>query len=281
MTRAASEHRVSFTPPMECLSTQRLPEGPNWVYELKLDDFRAQAIRDSSGIELYSKNGKDFTGKFPQVVAALKEALPAATALDGELVAFDKAGKPSFSAMQDANRDTNLEFFVFDVLATQGRDLKRLPLSERLAVLRSAFTSSNLVQHSEHFIGSLDRFKSAVRSIGGEGIVAKRLTSPYEPGRRSGAWLKMRFNVGQEFVIGGFTPGSNGIDALVVGYYVSFRQECEACLCESDSAAEGWSVADVFCKQGVHFIADTIAKIVADGAHTVQPGDQSVLVSSG
>ena len=104
-------------------------------------------------------------------------------------------------------------------IGTQGRDLKRLPLSERLSGLQSAFTSSNLVQHSEHFIGSLDRFKSAVRSIGGEGVIAKRLNSAYEPGRRSGAWLKMRFNAGQEFVIGGFTPGSHGIDALVVGYY--------------------------------------------------------------
>ncbi|HEY6490872.1 MAG TPA: hypothetical protein VIY99_17225 [Terracidiphilus sp.] len=94
-----------------------------------------------------------------------------------------------------------------------------MPLSERLSILQSAFTSSDLVQHSEHFIGSLDRFKSAVRRIGGEGVIAKRLTSAYEPGRRSGAWMKMRFNVGQEFVIGGFTPGSNGIDALVVGYY--------------------------------------------------------------
>jgi ATP-dependent DNA ligase len=94
MTRDASEHKASFTPPMECLSTQRLPEGPDWIYELKLDRFRAQAIRDSSGVKLYSKNGKDFTGRFPQVVAALKEALPAATALDGELVAFDKAGSP-------------------------------------------------------------------------------------------------------------------------------------------------------------------------------------------
>jgi ATP-dependent DNA ligase len=121
--------------------------------------------------------------------------------------------------MQDANRDTNVVFFVFDVLVMRGKYLKRLPISERLTVLQSAFTSSDLVQHSEHFIGSLDRFKSAVRRIGGEGVIAKRLNSAYEPGRRSGAWLKMRFNVGQDLVIGGFTPGSNGIDGLVVGYY--------------------------------------------------------------
>lgn len=150
---------------MECLSAERLPEGPDWVYDLKLDGFRAQAIRDSSGVASYSKNGKSFTGKFPQVVADLKEALPSGTALDGELVAFDKAGRPSFRAMQDANRDTKLVFFVIDVLALRGKDMKRLPLSERLPVLPSAFASSDLVQHSEHFIGSLDQFKSAVRQI--------------------------------------------------------------------------------------------------------------------
>ena len=77
----------------------------------------------------------------------------------------------------------------------------------------------NLVQRCEHFIGPVEKFLAAVRKIGGEGVIAKRLSSRYEPGRRTGSWTKMRINVGQEFVIGGFTPGSNGIDALVVGFY--------------------------------------------------------------
>jgi ATP-dependent DNA ligase len=75
------------------------------------------------------------------------------------------------------------------------------------------------VQLAAHFGGPLSRFLEGVKQIGGEGVVAKRLDSRYEPGRRSGSWSKMRINIGQEFVIGGFTPGSNGIDALVVGYY--------------------------------------------------------------
>jgi|SRR5579862_1872804 len=83
----------------------------------------------------------------------------------------------------------------------------------------SAFMSSDLVQSCEHFIGPIETFLSGVRKIGGEGVVAKRLSSRYEPGRRSGAWSKMRINIGQEFVVGGFTPGTNGIDALVVGFY--------------------------------------------------------------
>lgn len=170
-------------------------------------------------MRLYSKNGKDFTRKFPQVTAALKPALQPGTALDGELVAFDKTGRPSFAVMQDANAETNVVFFVFDILQSHGKDTKQLPLRERLALLQSAFVPSDLIQHCEHFIGPAEQFLAAVRNIGGEGIIAKRLSSLYESGRRSGSWTKMRINVGQEFVIGGFTPGSNGIDALVVGFY--------------------------------------------------------------
>jgi bifunctional non-homologous end joining protein LigD len=204
---------------MECVPVHRIPDQPGWVFELKLDGFRGQAVRDEDGLRLYSKNGKDFTGKFPKVIAALKTALQPGTALDGELVAFDKTGRPSFAAMQDASAETNVVFYVFDVLQSRGKDTKQLPLSERLALLRSAFVPSDVVQHCEHFIGPVDRFLVGVRKIGGERVVAKRLSSTYEPGRRSGSWTKMRINVGQEFVIGGFTPGSNGIDALVVGFY--------------------------------------------------------------
>lgn len=94
-----------------------------------------------------------------------------------------------------------------------------MPLSERLSLLGTAITPSAQVQRSEHFQGPVTRIVAAVREVGGEGVVAKRLTSRYEPGRRSGAWSKKRLNIGQEFVIGGFTPGSHGIDALVVDFY--------------------------------------------------------------
>jgi bifunctional non-homologous end joining protein LigD len=189
------------------------------VYELKLDGFRGQAINDHSGVRLYSRNGKDFTRKYPQVAASLTAALRPGTVLDGELVAFDRNGRPSFAAMQDAGADANVVFFAFDVLMREGKDTKTLPLSERLGILRSAFLPSDHIQNCEHFVGPLERFLAGVRKIGGEGVVAKRLSSRYESGKRSGVWTKMRINVGQEFVIGGFTPGSNGIESLVVGFY--------------------------------------------------------------
>jgi len=210
---------IKFTPPMECTPVRQIPGVPGWVYELKLDGYRGQAIRDSSGVKLYSRNGKDFAWKYPRVVASLSAALPTGTVLDGELVAFDLTGRPSFAAMQDANADSNVVFFAFDILAHGAKDTKQLPLSKRLDILRSAFAPTDLVQQCEHFIGPLESFLAGVRKIGGEGVVAKRLSSFYEPGKRSGAWAKMRINVGQEFVIGGFTPSSNGIDTLVAGFY--------------------------------------------------------------
>jgi hypothetical protein len=101
-----NERKIPFTPPMECLPVANLPEGPDWVYELKLDGFRGQAIRDRDGVHLLSKNGKDFSKKFPQVFAALGKALPMGTAVDGELVAFDEDGRTSFNAIQNASAET-------------------------------------------------------------------------------------------------------------------------------------------------------------------------------
>jgi len=215
----ASESRIPFTPPMECLPVGRIPEGEAWVYELKLDGYRAQAIYDGAGVRLLSRRGKDLTKKYPLVSRDLPNAIRVGTALDGELVAFDDEGQLSFNALQNAASETHVVFFAFDVLVREGKDAKALPLRERKSLLESILKPCDHVQLSAHFGGRLSRFLEGVKQIGGEGVVAKRLDSRYEPGRRSGSWSKMRINIGQEFVIGGFTPGSNGIDALVVGYY--------------------------------------------------------------
>ena len=166
MTRT-TDRDIPFIPPMECLPVARLPGGPGWVYELKLDGFRAQGIRDERGVHLLSRNAKDFSKKFPQVCAVLKEALPLGTAVDGELVAFDESGHPSFNAIQNANAETNIVLFVFDVLVDRWRDVKHLALSERLPLLQSAVVPSKRVQLSEHFAGSVSRFVSAVRQMVG------------------------------------------------------------------------------------------------------------------
>ena len=168
---------------MECAPVRGISEEPGWAYELKLDGFRGQAIRDQRGLRLYSRNGKDFTRKYPQVVAALSAVLRPGTVLDGELVAFDEIGRPSFAAMQDAGGDSNVVFFAFDVLMHEGEDTKQLTLGERIGILQSAFLPSEIVQRCEHFIGPLDRFLSGVRKIGGEGVVAKCLILDMSPAR--------------------------------------------------------------------------------------------------
>jgi bifunctional non-homologous end joining protein LigD len=204
---------------MECLAVDRLPKGEGWVYELKLDGYRAQGINDADGPRLMSRNGKNFSKKYPSILKALGVALPQGTAVDGELVAIDKASRPNFNALQNAEADTLVILFVFDLLVDRGKDVTRFPLSERRALLNAAVRTSGLVQYSEYFPGPLARFVSGVKAIGGEGVIAKRLSSVYEPGKRSGAWKKMRLTMGQEFVIGGFTSSALGVDALIVGYY--------------------------------------------------------------
>jgi DNA ligase D-like protein (predicted ligase) len=217
--KSADHPDISFTPPMECLPVNNLPEGHGWVYELKLDGYRGQAFRDERGVHLLSRRGKDFSRKFPRVLKALSGSIPPGTAIDGELVALDETGHLSFNVLQNADAATNVVFFAFDVLMHRWKDMKHLPLKERKALLTKVIRPSDHVQLSEHFSGSLSKLVAAVRQLGGEGVVAKRLDSHYEPDRRSGAWSKKRINIGQEFVVGGFTPGSSGVDSLVVGFY--------------------------------------------------------------
>jgi DNA ligase D-like protein (predicted ligase) len=210
---------MNFIEPMECLAVSKLPEGTDWVYEIKLDGYRAEAIRTSKGVSFLSRNGKSLSKKFPYIVDALKE-LPLDTVIDGELVALDAAGRPEFNRLQNyTGTAEHIRYFVFDVIVLKGRDLTRLPFNERRTLLAQLSFTSPRIGISEFLSVSADAMLAAVKEQGLEGVVAKRKGSLYEAGKRSGAWVKRRVNAGQEFVIGGYTPGSNGIDAIVVGYY--------------------------------------------------------------
>jgi len=139
--------------------------------------------------------------------------------LDGELVALDENGIPRFNLMQNyRSGSTHLMYFVFDILMDKGRDVTKLPLSERRSLLQSIVKRSDHIQVAAWSaeLESLERF---VRDMKLEGVVAKRSDSYYELGGRTGSWAKMRFNCRQEFVIGGYTPSDLGLDALLVGFY--------------------------------------------------------------
>jgi bifunctional non-homologous end joining protein LigD len=214
--------KARFIPPMLLLKTETLPDDPHkWAYELKLDGYRAIAFKTGGRLSLRSRNDNDFVVRYPAVVRGLQK-LPDETVVDGEVVAFDAEGRPSFSLLQNYDAaSTPIGYFVFDVLILNGRDLRDEPLSTRQALLERTVLPhlTEPVRHIAPLEGSLQTLVHSVKAHGFEGLVAKRRDSRYESGERSGVWRKMRVNRGQEFVIGGYTPGTRAFDALVIGYY--------------------------------------------------------------
>lgn len=141
--------QMSFLEPMECLLVSQLPEGPEWAYEIKLDGYRAQALCNGGVTKLLSRNGNELGLRFPAVLSDLATAIPSGSVLDGELVALDPSGKPSFSLIQNsASSGATFVFFAFDLLQFEGTDLTRKPLSERRELLRSALRQNSSVQLS-------------------------------------------------------------------------------------------------------------------------------------
>jgi DNA ligase D-like protein (predicted ligase) len=213
--------RARFIPPMLLLKTDRLPDDGKWMYELKLDGYRAVAFKKSGLVHLRSRNDKDFALRYPAVVKALAR-LPANTVIDGEVVAFDDDGRPSFNALQNFGSSASaIVYYVFDVMVLAGKDVMKHSLEERRQLLERKVLPklAEPVRYAAPFDATLPVLIESVKSHGLEGLVSKRRDSVYEPGLRSGAWMKMRVDRGQEFVIGGYTRGTSTFDALVFGYY--------------------------------------------------------------
>jgi bifunctional non-homologous end joining protein LigD len=211
---------ASFVDPMECLSVSKLPEGLEWLWEIKLDGYRALAVKSGNGVTLFSRRGKSLNRQFPYIVEALAD-LPAGTVVDGEVVAIDESGRPDFNLLQNFRAEASrIQYYVFDLLCWKGRDLTGVTLVERRALLKSVVViRDKRIRIADYFEAAPKDLLSAVREQRLEGIIGKRKDSVYQPGKRSGAWIKYRVNRGQEFVIGGYFPGPHGIDSLIVGYY--------------------------------------------------------------
>jgi DNA ligase D-like protein (predicted ligase) len=217
---------AGFVEPMLLLRTETLPDDPaRWEYQLKLDGYRAVAFKSGGRVHLRSRNDNDFSARYPTVACAL-ETLPDETVIDGEVVALGDDGRPSFNALQNQGASNAvIVYYVFDVMVFAGRDVKTEPLYARRALLeRNVLPKlAEPIRYTGELEASLRDLVHSVKTQGLEGLVAKRRDSRYEPGLRSGAWMKMRINRGQEFVIGGYTVGTKTFDALVFGYYEGDR----------------------------------------------------------
>jgi bifunctional non-homologous end joining protein LigD len=210
---------IAFIESMECLPVSALPEGKEWSYEIKLDGFRLEAVKKKGETTLFSRRGNILNRKFPYIATALK-GLPDDTILDGEVVALDEEGRSDFNLLQNfRSAESKIHYYVFDVLALKGKNVSALPLAERRKILAKTLKPNEHISTSPAEAGSSNKILTFVKQHGLEGVVAKRLDSLYEPGKRSGAWCKYRINLGQEFVVGGYTPGGNGFDALILGFY--------------------------------------------------------------
>lgn len=211
--------KIRFAEPMLAKLVNEVPDSPEWQYELKLDGHRALIVKRDGKVDLFSRRGNRLNEKYPAIAAAF-ERLSRDTVLDGEIVALDSKGRPDFNRLQNWKRGRNLFFYAFDILAYKGRDVSKLPLRDRRRVLDEALSGlSDPIRLSPVLDFPAKQIVRAARENGLEGVVGKRRDSKYEPGQRSGAWVKYKTQKGQELVIGGYLRGNHGFDSLLVGYY--------------------------------------------------------------
>jgi bifunctional non-homologous end joining protein LigD len=210
--------------PMLATLAEELPEGSDWLYEVKWDGYRAIARVAGGEATLTSRRGNDLTERFRGVASAVEAAVRTPDAvLDGEVCALDERGRSSFSAMQQAKPGTPIVYYVFDVLEVDGESLVDLPLVERRERLENLLDRrSQTVRISETFEDGKALFEAAKKE-GLEGVVAKRKDSHYLPGKRTRDWLKIKARNRQEFVIAGYTGGqgrrAGRFGSLVLGVY--------------------------------------------------------------
>ncbi|HEU6447233.1 MAG TPA: non-homologous end-joining DNA ligase [Verrucomicrobiae bacterium] len=223
---------LKFVEPMKAKLAASPPSHGDWIYEIKFDGFRALALKSGDRVQLLSRNNKDFNDKFPEIAEAVATLEADEVILDGEIVALDKKGVSSFQLLQAfelGQERPPIFFYVFDLLQLNAEDLKNQPLVERKARLETILNhgptrsrGANLIRFSSSLGANARPLLKQAEKLGLEGLIGKRKDSIYEPGRRSGAWIKLKLHREQEFIIGGYSDpeGSRShFGALLVGFY--------------------------------------------------------------
>lgn len=216
---------LAFRPLELATLADAVPQGPEWVHEVKFDGYRTLTVVDAGKVTMYSRSGLDWTAKYQALADRLHELEVDNAILDGEIVALNEHGASSFSRLKDElslGRSDELQYYVFDLLVLNGEDLSKLPLIDRKAKLEPLIKSKafdNHIVYSEHFTENPDFLPHLCR-MDMEGIISKRLDSVYT-GKRSKAWLKVKCHKRQEFLIVGYTDSTAGRNfrSLLLGYY--------------------------------------------------------------
>jgi bifunctional non-homologous end joining protein LigD len=218
--------KARFIEPMKAKLVEKAPATDDWIYELKFDGIRLVAVKRDKKVSLFSRNENDLSARFPEIVEAMKNLPVRECAIDGEVVALDEDGRSSFQLLQAREmegRKSPIYFYAFDLLQLDGKSLMGLPLEVRKNILEKLCAGGGDAIRYSGVIGSdAGRLLEEVQRRGLEGIIGKQRSSVYEPGRRSGAWIKRKCINEQEFVIGGYTRPQGArkhFGAILVGYY--------------------------------------------------------------
>jgi len=226
-TRSREKERKShgaaprFIRPMKATAVDQLPEGEEWLYEVKWDGYRALGRKHGEMVQLLSLKEKDMTSGFPGVAEALSGIAAQTALIDGEIVAIDAHGCPSFQALQNRasiGQDWQIVYYAFDLLNLEGWDMTRKPLRERKTRLREILAGS-AVRYNAELPGSAAAVLHTVEQARLEGIVAKERNSLYRAGTRVTSWRKLKLARAQEFVIGGYKPNGASFQSILVGYF--------------------------------------------------------------
>jgi bifunctional non-homologous end joining protein LigD len=215
----------AFIEPMKARLVSAPPTTGDWIYEIKFDGYRAMAFKDGGDVRLFSRNEKDFGGKFPEIVDAVASIEAEDAIIDGEIVALDRKGVSSFQLLQtiEIGERPPLYYYAYDLLQLNGKDLRKLPLVERKGRLEQILNGApESIRYSASLGDDSAKLLKQVAKLGLEGLIGKRVDSIYEPGKRSGAWIKLKTRREQEFVIGGYTNpqgARTNFGALLVGFY--------------------------------------------------------------